>query len=194
MGCLCPDTPDDIPTKINKLTKLRNKMMSTIEINKVKIEGMEKKIQDYDEKIKQGENDLVQNKFSYSESEIKMKAKQIYDLKKDRQRVEKQMQTSTAYNDNLKNNLSKIETKIEELRNAGTIMEGNQIMDGMDDLNTADVLQKNIEGMMREEQIQEQNRRILDNGNQAMNEGLGNFDDYMNSLLGKGNNGAPPAY
>ena len=64
----------------------------------------------------------------------------------------------------------------------------------MDDLNTADVLQKNIEGMMREEQIQEQNRRILDNGNQAMNEGLGNFDDYMNSLLGKGNNGAPPAY
>ena len=194
MGCLCPDIPDDIPTKINKLTKLRNKMMSTIEINKVKIEGMEKKIQDYDEKIKQGENDLVQNKFSYSESEIKMKAKQIYDLKKDRQRVEKQMQTSTAYNDNLKNNLSKIETKIEELRNAGTIMEGNQIMDGMDDLNTADVLQKNIEGMMREEQIQEQNRRILDNGNQAMNEGLGNFDDYMNSLLGKGNNGAPPAY
>ena len=95
---------------------------------------------------------------------------------------------------NLKNNLSKIETKIEELRNAGTIMEGNDVMNGMDDLNTADILQKNIEGMMREVQNQDEHLRILKNGEQAMNEGLGNFDDYMNSLLGKGTNGAPPAY
>lgn len=192
MGCF--ETKEDIPTKINKLTQLKGKMLSTIEINKVKIEGMQKKIENLDSQIKQGENDLVQNKFSYSESELKTKAKQIYELKKDRQRLEKQVETSTAYNDNLKNNLSKIENKIEELRNAGTIMEGNDVMNGMDDLNTADILQKNIEGMMREEQNQDENLRILKNGEQAMNEGLGNFDDYMNSLLGKGTNGAPPAY
>lgn len=192
MGCF--ETKEDIPTKINKLTMLKGKMLSTIEINKVKIEGMQKKIENLDSQIKQGENDLVQNKFSYSETELKTKAKQIYELKKDRQRLEKQVETSTAYNDNLKNNLSKIENKIEELRNAGTIMEGNDVMNGMDDLNTADILQKNIEGMMREEQNQDENLRILKNGEQAMNEGLGNFDDYMNSLLGKGTNGAPPAY
>ena len=192
MGCF--ETKEDIPTKINKLTMLKGKMLSTIEINKVKIEGMQKKIENLDSQIKQGENDLVQNKFSYSESELKTKAKQIYELKKDRQRLEKQVETSTAYNDNLKNNLSKIENKIEELRNAGTIMEGNDVMNGMDDLNTADILQKNIEGMMREEHNQDENLRILKNGEQAMNEGLGNFDDYMNSLLGKGTNGAPPAY
>ena len=192
MGCF--ETKEDIPTKINKLTMLKGKMLSTIEINKVKIEGMQKKIENLDSQIKQGENDLVQNKFSYSETELKTKAKQIYELKKDRQRLEKQMETSNAYNDNLKNNLSKIETKIEELRNAGTIMEGNDVMNGMDDLNTADILQKNIEGMMREVQNQDENLRILKNGEQAMNEGLGNFDDYMNSLLGKGTNGAPPAY
>ena len=192
MGCF--ETKEDIPTKINKLTMLKGKMLSTIEINKVKIEGMQKKIENLDSQIKQGENDLVQNKFSYSETELKTKAKQIYELKKDRQRLEKQVETSTAYNDNLKNNLSKIENKIEELRNAGTIMEGNDVMNGMDDLNTADILQKNIEGMMREEHNQDENLRILKNGEQAMNEGLGNFDDYMNSLLGKGTNGAPPAY
>ena len=192
MGCF--ETKEDIPTKINKLTMLKGKMLSTIEINKVKIEGMQKKIENLDSQIKQGENDLVQNKFSYSETELKTKAKQIYELKKDRQRLEKQVETSTAYNDNLKNNLSKIENKIEELRNAGTIMEGNDVMNGMDDLNTADILQKNIEGMMREDQNQDENLRILKNGEQAMNEGLGNFDDYMNSLLGKGTNGAPPAY
>ena len=192
MGCF--ETKEDIPTKINKLTMLKGKMLSTIEINKVKIEGMQKKIENLDSQIKQGENDLVQNKFSYSETELKTKAKQIYELKKDRQRLEKQVETSTAYNDNLKNNLSKIENKIEELRNAGTIMEGNDVMNGMDDLNTADILQKNIEGMMREEQNQDEHLRILKNGEQAMNEGLGNFDDYMNSLLGKGTNGAPPAY
>ena len=192
MGCF--ETKEDIPTKINKLTMLKGKMLSTIEINKVKIEGMQKKIENLDSQIKQGENDLVQNKFSYSETELKTKAKQIYELKKDRQRLEKQVETSTAYNDNLKNNLSKIENKIEELRNAGTIMEGNVVMNGMDDLNTADILQKNIEGMMREEHNQDENLRILKNGEQAMNEGLGNFDDYMNSLLGKGTNGAPPAY
>ena len=192
MGCF--ETKEDIPTKINKLTLLKGKMLSTIEINKVKIEGMQKKIENLDSQIKQGENDLVQNKFSYSETELKTKAKQIYELKKDRQRLEKQVETSTAYNDNLKNNLSKIENKIEELRNAGTIMEGNDVMNGMDDLNTADILQKNIEGMMREDHNQDENLRILKNGEQAMNEGLGNFDDYMNSLLGKGTNGAPPAY
>ena len=192
MGCF--ETKEDIPTKINKLTMLKGKMLSTIEINKVKIEGRQKKIENLDSQIKQGENDLVQNKFSYSETELKTKAKQIYELKKDRQRLEKQVETSTAYNDNLKNNLSKIENKIEELRNAGTIMEGNDVMNGMDDLNTADILQKNIEGMMREEHNQDENLRILKNGEQAMNEGLGNFDDYMNSLLGKGTNGAPPAY
>ena len=181
MGCF--ETKEDIPTKINKLTMLKGKMLSTIEINKVKIEGMQKKIENLDSQIKQGENDLVQNKFSYSETELKTKAKQIYELKKDRQRLEKQVETSTAYNDNLKNNLSKIENKIEELRNAGTIMEGNDVMNGMDDLNTADILQKNIEGMMREDHNQDENLRILKNGEQAMNE-----------VLGKGTNGAPPAY
>ena len=40
MGCF--ETKEDIPTKINKLTMLKGKMLSTIEINKVKIEGMQK--------------------------------------------------------------------------------------------------------------------------------------------------------
>ena len=193
----CFDTPtEDMPTKISKLTRLRSQMMSSIELNKIKIEKLEKELQNYNEQIKQEENDLRQNQYSYSDAEKKAKAKKILELQKDRQRAEKQSRTLTAYNDQLKNNLSAIESKIEELKNNQQIVAGNDIMAQVGDIDTGEALQKNIENMMRQQQKEEENLRIMENGNRAINDGLGlnNEDDVLKAILGNGTSGAPPAY
>ena len=100
MGCLCPPKTkeDDIPTKISKLRQLRSSVLSTIEVNKIKIEKAEKEIQKLDAEIKEGENDLRQNQYSYSEQEQKAKAKKLFDLQKDRQRAQKRMELTRANN------------------------------------------------------------------------------------------------
>ena len=195
--CGCVDTPpEDMPTKISKLTRLRSQMMSSIELNKIKIEKLEKELEGYNEQIKQEENDLRQNQYSYSDAEKKAKAKKILELQKDRQRSEKQSRTLTAYNDQLKNNLSSIESKIEELKNNQQIVAGNDIMAQVGDIDTGEALQKNIENMMRQQQKEEENLRIMENGNRAINDGLGlsNEDDVLKAILGNGTSGAPPAY
>ena len=130
MGCLCPPKTkeDDIPTKISKLRKLRSSVLSTIEVNKIKIEKAEKEIQKLDAEIKEGENDLRQNQYSYSEQEQKAKAKKLFDLQKDRQRAQKRMELTSANNENLKNNLTMIDSKIDELTNYSQLNAGEQVM------------------------------------------------------------------
>ncbi len=72
--------------------------------------------------------------------------------------------------------------------------EGNEIMNQLGDLDTGDILQENIQNIMRQQQQDMQNLRILENGNNAINANLGikNEDDYLKSLLGTA--GAAPAY
>ena len=81
MGCLCPPKPG-IPEKINQLERLRSSVLSTIEVNKVKMETLENKIQQMDSEIKEGENDLRQNQYSYSEQEKRPKQKNCLICKK----------------------------------------------------------------------------------------------------------------
>ena len=57
MGCTAPPKEDPI----NKLNRVKNNLMSQIEINRIKIEKKEKNIQVLDNQIKLIENDLKQN-------------------------------------------------------------------------------------------------------------------------------------
>ena len=191
MGCTGSSVKEDPVVKLNKL---RSQIMSTIEINKIKIEKAEKDIQDLDAKIKQGENDIKQNQYSYSDQEKKAKVQKLMSLQKDRLRAETNLNKLNAYTEALKTNLSAVESKIEEIRNNQQFREGNEIMNQIGDLDTGDVLQENIQNMMRQQQEDMQNLRLLENGNNATNSGLGlkNEDEYLKSLLGTG--GAPPAY
>ena len=191
MGCTGSSVKEDPVVKLNKL---RSQIMSTIEINKIKIEKAEKDIQDLDAKIKQGENDIKQNQYSYSDQEKKAKVQKLMSLQKDRLRAETNLNKLNAYTEALKTNLSAVESKIEEIRNNQQFREGNEIMNQIGDLDTGDVLQENIQNMMRQQQEDMQNLRLLENGNNAINSGLGlkNEDEYLKSLLGTG--GAPPAY
>ena len=191
MGCTGSSVKED---PVMKLNQLRSKVMSTIEINKIKIEKAEKDIQDLDAKIKQGENDIKQNQYSYSDQEKKAKVQKLMSLQKDRLRAETNLNKLNAYTEALKTNLSAVESKIEEIRNNQQFREGNEIMNQIGDLDTGDILQQNIQNMMRQQQEDMQNLRLLENGNNAINSGLGikNEDEYLKSLLGTA--GAPPAY
>jgi hypothetical protein len=191
MGCTTSFAKED---PIIKLNKLRSQILSNIEVNKIKIEKAERDIEDLDSKIKQGENDLKQNQYSYSDLEKKTKAKKLMDLQKDRLRAETSLNKLTAYNDALKTNLAAVESKVEEIRNNQQFREGNEVMNQIGDLDTGDILQENIQNMMAQQQKDMQNLRILEQGNNAINSGLGikDEDEYLKSLLGTG--GAPPAY
>ena len=191
MGCTGSSVKED---PVMKLNKLRSQIMSTIEINKIKTEKAEKDIQDLDAKIKQGENDIKQNQYSYSDQEKKAKVQKLMSLQKDRLRAETNLNKLNAYTEALKTNLSAVESKIEEIRNNQQFREGNEIMNQIGDLDTGDILQQNIQNMMRQQQEDMQNLRLLENGNTAINSGLGikNEDEYLKSLLGTA--GAPPAY
>ena len=191
MGCTTSFVKED---PIIKLNKLRSQILSNIEVNKIKIEKAERDIAALDSKIKEGENDLRQNQYSYSDLEKKTKAKKLMDLQKDRSRAETSLNKLTAYNDALKTNLAAVESKVEEIRNNQQFREGNEVMNQIGDLDTGDILQENIQNMMAQQQKDMQNLRILEQGNNAINSGLGikDEDEYLKSLLGTG--GAPPAY
>ena len=191
MGCTKSTVKED---PIVKLNKLRSQVMSTIELNKIKISKLEQDIQNFDTQIKQGENDIKQNQYSYSDLEKKAKVKKLMEYQKDRQRAQANLDKLSAYNETLKSNLSNVESKIEEIRNNMQFREGNEIMNQLGDLDTGDILQENIQNIMRQQQQDMQNLRILENGNNAINANLGikNEDDYLKSLLGTA--GAAPAY
>ena len=192
MGCFCPK---EDPLVI--LNRVRNNLLTQIELNKIKIEKREKNIQDLDNQIKQLENDLKQNQYSYSDTEKKQKARQIMGLKKELLLEEKGLEEARTYNETLNNNKNTIESKIEEIRNMKAISAGNKALANLGDENTAEILQSNVERMMREQQIREQKLAILKNGNNAINAGLGfkDEDDYLKNLLGNnGNAGGAPVF
>ena len=192
MGCICP--PKEEPLEI--LGRVHSNLLSQISINETKIENRNKTIKDLDNQINQLENDLKQNQYSYSDTEKKQKARQIMGLKKDLLLEEKSLEEARTYNETLNNNKTTIESKIEEIRNMQAISAGDKALANLGDGNIAEILQGNVERMMREQQIRDQNLAILKNGNNAINAELGfkDEDDYLKNLLGSNSGGAPTAY
>ena len=198
MGCLCPPKIKDASEQIRQLSRLRNQVTTTVELNKVKIKKLEKEIEEYDDQIKQGENDIRQNQYSYSDSEKQTKVKKLFELKKDRQRAQKSLDLLTANNENLKNNLQMLESKMNEINNNEQIKDGNEIIGQIDAINTGAALQQNIQNIMKQQQRDEENLRIINVGNNAVygEMGLSSPDDYLKQILGNDNGtaGAAPAY
>jgi predicted RNA-binding protein with EMAP domain len=192
----CIGTPKvtDPAEQIRLLSGLRNNVLTTIETNKVKISRAEKEIQEIDDNMKQIENDLRQNQYSYSETEKLQKAQKVLELKVDRQRAQKSLDLLKANNTNLKNNLSMIESKIEEVRNNQTIQGQVDVMGTIGNTDPTAALQKNLQDIMRQQQKDEEMLRVLNSGNNAVSAGMGTADDVLKQILGSGTDGAPPAY
>ena len=144
--------------------------------------------------MKQIENDLRQNQYSYSETEKLQKAQKVLELKVDRQRAQKSLDLLKANNTNLKNNLSMIESKIEEVRNNQAIQGQVDVIGQIDNADPTAALQKNLQDIMRQQQKDEEMLRVLNSGNNAVSAGMGTADDVLKQILGSGTGGAPPAY
>ena len=108
------------------------------------------------------------------------------ELKKQLLLEQKGLEEASTYNETLNNNKNTIESKIEEIRNMKVISQGNIALENVGDTNAADVLQNNVERVMREQQERDQKLAILKNGNNAINADLGfkDEDDYLKNLLG----------
>ena len=193
MGCFTTKILDP-EEQIRQLTKLKNDVTTTVETNDIRISGIQQQIQEINEEIKQLENDIVQNQYSYSEAEKLQKAQKIIELKTDLQRAQKTFDLLNPNNENLKNNITMINSKIQEIEtNRITKME-NDIMTKIGDTDPTPALKKNIEYIMK--QIEKDNKIIemLNNGNKAINPDVGTAEDILKQTLGNGTAGAPPVY
>ena len=175
---------------IDRTEKIRRRQIqlgSIIEDNKIKIAQLEKDIANYDAKIKQAEDDLKLNQYTYSPLELKTKSEMVLDIIKDRQRAQRTLDNLRTFNETHKNNLAMVDNKYEEERNTQQIKENNTLMKNLSDSNTADTLQKNIENVIKEKEKQDENKKILDAGNNYINSDLGvqSPEDYLKNLLGK---------
>ena len=199
MGCggIKEKTPDDFKKDIEKLNELKSKIERTMEENKTKIDTVENEITKKNNEIKLGENDLRQNQFSYSDSEKKAKAKELFGFQQDRQRAQKRFDLLTANNENLKNNLNMVDSKIEEIRKHIQLMETDKIMEEIEIIDNGEILSRNIDNILRQQKKDEEYLDILEKGNKAFigDIGYNSVDDYMKDILeNKGNNEAPVAY
>ena len=193
MGCFTTKILDP-EEQIRQLTKLKNDVTTTVETNNIRISGIQQQIQEINDEIKQLENEIVQNQYSYSEAEKLQKAQKIIELKTDLQRAQKTFDLLNPNNENLKNNITMINSKIQEIEtNRITKME-NDIMTKIGDTDPTPALKKNIEYIM--EQIEKDNKIIemLNNGNKAINPDVGTAEDILKQTLGNGTAGAPPVY
>ena len=193
MGCFTTKILDP-EEQIRQLTKLKNDVTTTVETNNIRISGIQQQIKEINEEIKQLENDIVQNQYSYSEAEKLQKAQKIIELKTDLQRAQKTFDLLNPNNENLKNNITMINSKIQEIEtNRITKME-NDIMTKIGDTDPTPALKKNIEYIM--EQIEKDNKIIemLNNGNKAINPDVGTAEDILKQTLGNGTAGVPPFY
>ena len=193
MGCFCPPNPLVI------LNRVRNNLLTQIELNKIKIEKREKNIQDLDNQINQLENDLKQNQYSYSDTEKKQKARQIMGLKKELLLEEKGLEEARTYNETLNNNKNTIESKIAEVKNMETIEQVNEALEKLREIErkNAEILQRNVETIIEEQMKREQKLAILKKGNDDFYAELGfkDEDDYLKNLLGNnGTTGGAPVF
>ena len=193
MGCFTTKILDP-EEQIRQLTKLKNDVTTTVETNDIRISGIQQQIQEINEEIKQLENDIVQNQYSYSEAEKLQKAQKIIELKTDLQRAQKAFDLLNPNNENLKNNITMINSKIQEIEtNRITKME-NDIMTKIGDTDPTPALKKNIEYIMKQIEKDNQIIEMLNNGNKAINPDVGTAEDILKQTLGNGTAGAPPVY
>ena len=138
-----------------------------MEENKTKIDTVENEITKKNNEIKQGENDLRQNQFSYSDSEKKAKAKELFGFQQDRQRAQKRFDLLTANNENLKNNLNIVDSKIEEIRKHIQLMETDKIMEEIEIIDNGEILSRNIDNILRQQKKDEEYLDILERHRQC---------------------------
>ena len=168
----------------NNLNRLRNKLLMSQLINDSKIEISEKNISSISKKIKQGKNEIKQFCHSLTKDELQIKAKKLMMLERDLEIEKKNYDTILNYNTLLKNNISQVETTMNELMMLTNTKDINKQMKKMDIINTSTVLSENISILLNQKKKEESINKELNNINEIFNEYPKTVDSYLKEILG----------
>ena len=173
-------------TMEQKMEILKRNLKSRKLDNELKIMSLEKEIANYENQIKDGENDIKLNQFTYNESELKTKVKKLIQLQNDKNRLQRNLDSLTAMNETIKNNIQNIENKMDEYSNMNCFKEGNELLNQLNKENNAGVLIENNNALLNQKREEERTKQILQKGNEKIaGNDLYNEDDYLKQLLGK---------
>ena len=158
-----------------------------IDENNIKIMGYEREVEDFNNQIKERENEVKLNAYTLSEAEINSKMKKLMDLQKDRARIQRSLDSLKTLNETLKNNLENVKKKLEEQRVVQTLKDGNQLMNKIDEGNNANIMNTNAKNLLKQRVNDDQTQKNLERLNNAYaGNDVPNLDDYKKQLLGTG--------
>ena len=148
----------------------------------------EKEIENLENQIKEAENDIKLNQFQLKDTELKSRAKKILELKKDKDGIQRRLDSLTTMNETVKNNLENIQRKIDELRNINSLQKGNEVMKQFNKVNNDRILNDNINSLMEQKTKDERTKKMLERANKAYvgNDPNLNEDAILRNLLGNG--------
>ena len=176
-----------------QLEKQKRDLEYQVETNNIKLNSLEKEIEEIDKKVKEGENNIKLNQYQLKEEELKSKAKKLIELKRDRARLQKTLEQISSMNETLKNNLDSVTKKIIENQNMKAIKNQNVIMDQYEKENVTQAIGMNVANLKRQKEEDEKVQKILQRGNDAYigNDNLKDEDAYLKDLLGRGTTSTP---
>ena len=170
-----------------EMERQKRNLDSQIGENNKKIMGYEREIEDFNNQIKEKENEVKLNGYALSEAEINSKIKKLMDLQKDRARTQRSLDSLKTLNETLKNNLENVKKKLEEQRVVQTLKDGNQLMNKIDDGNYANIMNTNAKNLLKQRVNDDQTQKNLERLNNAYaGSDVLNVDDYKKKLLGMG--------
>ena len=176
-----------------QLEKQKRDLEYQVETNNIKLNSLEKEIEEIDKKVKEGENNIKLNQYQLKEEELKSKAKKLIELKRDRARLQNTLEQISSMNETLKNNLDSVTKKIIENQNMKAIKNQNVIMDQYEKENVTQAIGMNVANLKRQKEEDEKMQKILQRGNDAYigNDNLKDEDAYLRDLLGRGTTSTP---
>ena len=195
MGCGGIKTVEKGLSLDEQLEKQRRDLSYQVETNNIKINSLEKEIDEYDQKIKEGESDIKINQYQLKEDELKAKAKKLIEIRRDRARAQKQLEQISTMNEAMKNNLAAVEKKISENKNMQVLKNQNDLMNDYDkENNVGEIVGNNVANLKRQKDDDEKVQKILQRGNDAYigSDNLNDENAYLNNLLGNNNNRITP--
>ena len=195
MGCGGIKTVEKGLSLDEQLEKQRRDLSYQVETNNIKINSLEKEIDEYDQKIKEGESDIKINQYQLKEDELKAKAKKLIEIRRDRARAQKQLEQISTMNEAMKNNLAAVEKKISENKNMQVLKNQNDLMNDYDkENNVGEIVGNNVANLKRQKDDDQKAQKILQRGNDAYmgSDNLNDENAYLNNLLGNNNNRITP--
>ena len=168
----------------NNLNRLRNKLLMNQIFNDTKIEMSEKNISTISKQIEQGKNEIKQFCHSLTKDELEIKAKKLIMLERDLEIEKKYYDTTLNYITLLKNNISQVESSMNQLIMIMNTKDINKQMNKMDIINASSTLSENVNILLNQKKKEESINKELNNINEIFNGYPKTVDSYLKEILG----------